>query len=246
MEYLLHTQLKIIKKNSMKNYLTVAFFVATTFIGFSQTKNFIDQPYLETTAKVDSLVKPDRIYLSILIQEKEDRNKTSVESQEKLLAEVLENLNIDLKKQLKIEDLASNYKKYFLKKKSVLKSKAYELVLYDGLTASKVLIHLEAKGISNVRLTKTEYSKAEALKMTLRSKAILKAKAQAKALVAPLDQQLLKAIFISEKYYNNSYYPRNVQMKMAYVVDEKIESPIDIEFSGIKIESDVSVKFSIN
>jgi len=69
----------------MKNYLTVAFFVATTYVGFSQAKNFIDQPYLETTAKVDSLVKPDRIYLSILIQEKEDRNKTSVESQEQAI-----------------------------------------------------------------------------------------------------------------------------------------------------------------
>jgi hypothetical protein len=101
----------------MKNHLTAAFLIASSIIGYSQTKNFIDQPYLETTAKVDSLVQPDRIYLSILIQEKEDRNKTSVEAQEQLLAEVLENLDIDLKKQLKIEDLASNYKKYFLRKK---------------------------------------------------------------------------------------------------------------------------------
>jgi hypothetical protein len=125
----------------MKNYLTVAFFIAITFIGFSQTKNFIDQPYLETTAKVDSLVKPDRIYLSILIQEKEDRDKTSVETQEQLLADVLENLNIDLKKQLKIKDLASNYKKYFLKKKSVLKSKAYELVVYDENLKKQQFLH---------------------------------------------------------------------------------------------------------
>jgi len=162
------------------------------------------------------------------------------------LAEVLENLNINLKKQLKIEDLASNYKKYFLKKKSVLKSKAYELVVYDGLTASQVLIHLEAQGISNVQLTKTEYSKTEALKLILRSKAILKAKAQATALVTPLEQQLEKAIFISDKYYTNSYNPRNGQMRMAYAVDMKLEAPIDIEFSDIKIESEVMVKFSIN
>lgn len=230
----------------MKNFLTVVFFIASTFIGFSQTKNFIDHPYLETTAKVDSLVQPDRIYLSILIQEKEDRNKTSVETQEQLLAEVLENLNIDLKKQLKIENLASNYKKYFLRKKSVLKSKAYELVVYDGLTASNVLIHLEAKGISNVQLTKTKYSKTEALKMALRSKAILKAKAQATALVTPLEQSLGKAIFISEKYYNNSYNLRNGRVKMAYSAEMKLEEPLDIEFSGIKIESEVTVRFSIN
>lgn len=230
----------------MKNYLTAAFLIASSIIGFSQTKNFIDQPYLETTAKVDSLVQPDRIYLSILIQEKEDRNKTSVEAQEQLLAEVLENLDIDLKKQLKIEDLASNYKKYFLRKKSVLKSKAYELVVYDGLTASKVLIHLEAQGIANVNLTKTKYSKTEALKMTLRSEAIRKAKAQATALVNPLGQQLGKAIYISDKYYNNSYRPRNLQMKMAYDNSQKLESPIDIEFTSLKIESEVLVRFSIN
>ena len=230
----------------MKNFLTVVFFIASTLTGFSQTKNFIDHPYLETTAKVDSLVQPDRIYLSILIQEKEDRNKTSVETQEQLLAEVLENLNIDLKKQLKIEDLASNYKKYFLRKKSVLKSKAYELVVYDGLTASNVLIHLEAKGISNVQLTKTKYSKKEALKMALRSKAILKAKTQATALVTPLEQTLGKAIFISEKYYNNSYNLRNERVKMAYSADMELEKPLDIEFSGIKIESEVIVRFSIH
>lgn len=162
------------------------------------------------------------------------------------MAEVLENLNIDLKKQLKIEDLASNYKKYFLRKKSVLKSKAYELVVYDGLTASNVLIHLEAKGISNVQLTKTKYSKTEALKMALRSKAILKAKAQATALVTPLEQSLGKAIFISEKYYNNSYNLRNGRVKMAYSAEMKLEESLDIEFSGIKIESEVTVRFSIN
>jgi len=97
-----------------------------------------------------------------------------------------------------------------------------------------------------VQLTKTEYSKTEALKLILRSKAILKAKAQANALVTPLEQQLGKAIFISDKYYTNSYNPRNGQLRMAYAVDMKLEAPIDIEFSGIKIESEVIVKFSIN
>jgi len=130
----------------MNNYFIITLCIATSFLGHTQSKNFIDQPYLETTAKADSLVEPDRIYLSILIQEKEDRDRTSVEKQEREMASALEELGIDLKKQLKIEDLASNYKKYFLRKKSVLKSKNYELVVYDGLTASKVLVHLEAKG----------------------------------------------------------------------------------------------------
>jgi uncharacterized protein YggE len=230
----------------MKNRFLVLLFTISSVIGYSQSKNFIDQPYLETTAKVDSLVKPDRIYLSILIQEKEDRDRTSLEKQEREMAAVLENLGIDLKKQLKIEDLASNYKKYFLRKKSVLKSKAYELVVYDGLSASKVLVHLEAKGISNVQMTKTAYSKTEALKLILRSKAILKAKAQGVSLTKPLEQTLGKAIYISDKYNtNNYYYQRNSRMKMAFD-SANVEKPIDLEFSGIKIESEVMVRFSID
>ena len=39
--------------------------------GFTQTKNFIDQPYIETRVKVDTLIAPDRIYLNILISEKD-------------------------------------------------------------------------------------------------------------------------------------------------------------------------------
>jgi len=230
----------------MNNYFIIMLCIATSFLGHTQSKNFIDQPYLETTAKVDSLVKPDRIYLSILIQEKEDRDRTSVEKQEREMASALEELGIDLKKQLKIEDLASNYKKYFLRKKSVLKSKNYELVVYNGLTASKVLVHLEAKGISNVRLIKTAYSKTEALKLILRSKAILKAQAQANSLVKPLGQALDKAIYISDKYYSNNYYSKTMnRMKVAYDSDGVVEKPLDLEFSGIKVESEVMVRFSI-
>ena len=230
----------------MNNYFIITLCIATSFLGHTQSKNFIDQPYLETTAKADSLVEPDRIYLSILIQEKEDRDRTSVEKQEREMASALEELGIDLKKQLKIEDLASNYKKYFLRKKSVLKSKNYELVVYDGLTASKVLVHLEAKGISNVRLVKTAYSKTEALKLILRSKAILKAQAQANSLVKPLGQALDKAIYISDKYYSNNYYSKTMnRMKVAYDSDGVVEKPLDLEFSGIKVESEVMVRFSI-
>ena len=229
----------------MKNYIITILCVATCLIGFSQSKNFIDQPFLETTAKVDSLVEPDRLYLSILIQEKEDRDRTSVEKQEREMATALEALGIDLKKQLKIEDLASNYKKYFLRKKSVLKSKSYELVVFDGLTASKVLVHLETKGISNVQLTKTAYSKTEELKLILRSKAILKAKAQAHSLVKPLGQALDKAIYILDKYYSNNYYPqRTNRMKVSYSADSE-EQPMDLEFTGIKVESEVMVRFSL-
>lgn len=227
-----------------KTFYLLSFFICS--LAFGQTKNFIDQPYLETTAKVDSLVTPDQIYLSIYIHEGEDRNRTSLEKQERTMANVLENLGIDLKKQLKVDNLASNYKKYFLKRKNVLKSKSYTLEVYDAMTAGKVLIGLESEGISNVRLIKTAYSKIETLKLELKSKAILKAQQQAKALTTPLNQQLGKAIYINDKFYSRPYYNNmNMMARAEYAMDEALETPIDIEFSKIKVESEISVRFII-
>ena len=164
---------------------------------FSQTKNFIDQPYLETTATVDTLVTPDRIYLSILITEKDTKGKISVEELENKMADKLKSIGINLDKQLTLSDLSSNFKKYFLKRNEIMKSKAYSLIVYDAITAGKVIAGLEEIGISNIELEKTEYSKMEELKLELMSRAVKKAKNQGRAMLQPLHQVLGDAIYVS-------------------------------------------------
>ena len=86
-----------------------------------QDENHI--PYIETSAEADSLVVPDEIYLSIHLREIDDRNKLSVEDLEKRLLQTLQELNIDIEKQLKLADLSSNIKSYFLRRKDIKKSK---------------------------------------------------------------------------------------------------------------------------
>ena len=168
---------------------------------FSQTKNFLDLPYIETSAKVDTLVVPDKIYLNIMITEKDTKGKISVEELENKMNEKLKSLGIATEKQLTLNDLSSNYKKYFLKQQDIQKSKNYTLIVYNAKTAGKVIIRLEEIEISNVTLEKTEYSKAEEMILTLKSKAILKAKNQAIAMTKPLNQKVGNAIYISD--YNN-------------------------------------------
>ena len=230
----------------MKKIFLITLFGLSIFIGSSQTKNFIDQPYLETTAKVDTLVNPDIIYLDILITEEDTKGKVSVEELENKMAKKLESLGINLKDQLSLSDLASNFKKYFLKQQDVLKSKAYKLKVFDAITAGRVLVGLEENGISNVNLDRAEYSKIETLKLELKSKAVEKAKLQADYLIAPLNQKVAGAIYISDKYYqrynsqelNEVVVGYNSRKKEAYV-------PIEIEFKPILVESEVSVKFII-
>lgn len=235
----------------MKKITYLLLFAIISNTAFAQSRNFIDKPYLETTVKVDTLVVPDQILMSIYINEGEDRNKISLEKQEKKIAVVLEGLGIDLKKQLKLQDLSSDFKNYFLKRKNVLKSKVYRLEVFDAVTAGQVLIALEAKGISNVQLIKTAYSKIKQLQIQIKSKAILKAKKVEEALTTPLNQTLGKAIYIRDEYYNSQVYRDNRMAITAEKVEEdsadkKFQKPIDIEFSKIKLQTVVSVKFAIN
>lgn len=232
----------------MKKIFTLIALNIVVFSAFSQTKNFIDQPFIETRAKVDTLVSPDRIYLQILITEKDSKGKISVEEQENRMATKLVSLGVDLKKQLFLSDVASNFKKYFLRRQDILKSKAYQLVVYNAQSAGKAIVGLESIGISNVHLLKTEYSKLESLKLTLKTKAVIKAKKQAESLLQPLNQKVGSAIYISDisGYNNYGMQGRAVGIQVAYELKDKANfEPIDIDFQKIKVQSEVNIKFKI-
>jgi len=230
----------------MKNISILILFSLFFTNGFSQIKNFIDQPYLETNAKADTLVTPDNIYLTILLTEKDSKGKISVEELENKMALHLKSLGINLEEQLKLSDLASNFKKYFLKQQDILKSKSYTLLIHDAITTGKVIIGLEKIGISNVHLEKLEYSKLEDLKLILRSKAILKAKMQGEALLIPVNQNLGKIIHLVD--YNRQIHralDERIMVSKKYSENDKFEEPIDIQFDKIKVQSEINVKFII-
>ena len=216
---------------------------------FAQTKNFLDTPYLETSAQVDTLVTPDKIYLNITIQEKDSKGKVSVEEQENKMAQRLKALGIDLDEQLVIKDFSSNFKKYFLRQKEVLKSKQYSLVVYSGKQVGDVMVALEQLDIANAFVEKTEYSKMDELELELKSRAVKKAKQKALALTKPLGQKVGMAIHIVDN--SQPYYPRFSQaarMEMDYsVAKQGMEpQPLDIDFEKIKVESMVNVKFALS
>ena len=216
---------------------------------FSQTKNFIDLPYIKTSAKVDTLVTPDRIYLTILITERDTKNRTSVEELESKMNLKLKSLGVITEKQLTLNDLSSNYKKYFLKQQDILKNKSYSLVVYDAKTASKVIAALEEEEISNVSLEKTEYSKTEELLLILKGKAIVKAKNTAISLTKPLNQKVGNAIYITDSNSVSNMFrdkaSKIVLRGMASLQAESDYEPIAISFEKIKIETQVNVNFKL-
>ncbi|WP_431162981.1 SIMPL domain-containing protein [Flagellimonas beolgyonensis] len=230
-------------KNSILSLM--ALLCATSL--FAQSKSFLDTPYLETSSQVDTLVTPDKIYLNITIQEKDSKGRVSVEEQENKMASRLKALGIDLDKQLVIKDFSSNFKKYFLRDKEVLKSKQYSLLVNSGKQVGDVMVALEQLDIANAFVEKTEYSKMDELELELKSRAIKKAKLKAEALTKPLGQKVGMAIHIVDN--SQPYYPRYnqpVMMAKMEMMDVEQNQPLDIDFEKIKVESMVNVKFALS
>jgi len=212
-----------------------------------QTKNFIDQPYIETSAHVDTFVVPDRIFLSILISESDTRGKQSVEELEIQMSNKLNEIGIDLSSQLSLSDLTSNFKKYFIRKPNILKSKSYELLVYEARTAGQVIYELEGIGLSNVDIVRTEHSRIEELKLALKTEAVTKAKMHAIAMAAAVNQSLGPAIFLSDGS------TEIVNMLEGKVTGIRIRGSssigqeyigIPVEFEKIHVSSSVQVKFA--
>ncbi len=212
-------------------------------------------PYIETTAKIDTLIVPDRIYLNITINEADSRGKISIEKHEYQMKNVLTGLGIDIKKQFSLFHIKSNFRQYFLRKKDVLKTKSFSLLLYDSETAGNVLTSLEQKGISNVFLYKTDYSKLDELKTNMRAKVIKKAKQQAMLSAQSIDQSIGKAIYISDfdPNTNQAFSGHTSGIKLRGYSGEYINtalginraSDIKLDFDKIQIESAITAKFEL-
>lgn len=231
----------------MKNSVIIIALVIVNF-AFSQTKNYIDQPYLETSAEADTLVIPDRIYLKITISENDTKNKKSVEELENTMVQKLKLLGIDPSKQLLMNDLESSYKKYVLKSSDVMKTKSYDLLLFDGLTAGKVIQELEKENISNIQLLKTQHSQQEKILADLKRRAIIKAKKNANNIANAIGQKAGNAIYISDLrettpansnlFVNTSFGYSSQKLKQEF-------EPADLNFRKIGFSSSLSVKFKL-
>jgi uncharacterized protein len=177
----------VILKDSIMQKLIVLFFSLLSFLlGQSQTKNFIDQPYIEVSGKADSLVTPNEIFIKIIISEKDTKNRSSVEELETKMIAALKALGIETEKDLTLSDMTSNFKFYILKGADILKTKEYVLKVHDAMTTAKVFKVLEDLDISNTSIDRVDHTDLDNIKNLVRIKAMENAKkAKAVALTKP-------------------------------------------------------------
>ena len=220
---------------------------------FSAQKNFLDQPYIEVSATADTLVVPDRIYVSITLNEADSKNKKSVEEQEKQLETILKKLKINTDKDLSVLGYSSDFKKYFLKGQNILKTKKYSLLVRDAYTLGNVIISLEEAGISNTEVEKVEYSKYKELLLELKSEAVKRSRITADKLVKPLNQKAGKALYISDTNYGGieDYEYAIVRDLALQEIEYKKEGASEeflrkLDFQKIKFSTTVYVKYQLD
>lgn len=231
----------------MKRILFLSGLLFPAILLHGQTKNFIDQPYIAVAGYADTLVTPDEIFIKIAISEKDTKGKVSVETLESSMIEALKGLGIDVEKNLVVNDMASNFKTYFLKSKDVLKTRQYTLKVTDANTAGKVFVKLEDLGIANTSIDHVDLSSKEEIQQQIQSKAVVTARRRAVALTEPLGQTVGKAILITETtarpVMNSLGANLSEVVVTGYASGIKSKQQPDISFEKIKIEANVNVTF---
>jgi uncharacterized protein YggE len=230
----------------MKNLLlTLLIFI--TINTFSQNKSTIDKPFIEVSGQADTLVLPNKIWINVLLTEKDSKGKKSVEDLEKEMILKLQEIGINIEKNLSVNDMSSNYKFYLLKQNDVFKSKSYSILVSNAQTASKVFLGLEKIGISNVQIEKVENDQQKNIRLLMNAKAILHAKQIAESFSKPLNQKVGNAIQINNFEDISSQLAGSVAgiAIRGYSAKryEAEDNEPNIEFEKIKIVTSVQVRF---
>lgn len=233
----------------MKKLILIGFAILLTLSSFAQngTKNFIDQNYIELTGTSKMEIVPDEIYLNIDLREKDTKNKESIAQLETKMFKALKKIGLDLEKQVKVLDFTSNFQSYWLKKKDVMKSKSFQVIVHDTKTLSNLFATLEKVDISNINIVRVDHSKMDEFKKEVKIKAIKNAKENAETLAEAIGQEAGRAIYIGQGYSNQiQTLPRAKNMMIRGVASMAMEEEApQLEFQKIKLEHKIMVRFEL-
>lgn len=227
----------------MKRIILLAVAVVMTIGAQAQTLQAQAFPsFVEVNGVAEREVEPDRIYLTITINERESKGRITVEKQEQDMIVALRKLGIDTKEQLRVNDISSSR----LKRTQAVTTKSYQLLLTEPTLVSEVIATLQEAGITAIGIEKATRSDIEQIRGEVRDEAMRNARATAQSLAAAIDQTIGKAFYIN--YYQSSQPAVFRMMKANVVMTEEaadgavptVEQP---EFRKIKLSATVQAKF---
>jgi uncharacterized protein YggE len=229
----------------MKKTIALVACVFTAAMSMGQTKSFLDMPYVEVNGFADTLVTPNEIFIRILLSEADLKNKVSLEQQERKLVTGLKSMGIDIEQQLTTTDMQSDFKRYVLKQKDILKSKEYLLKVSDAQTATKVFIKLEEQGLANASVESVNHSEKDQLKNACRSNAVRNAQQKARALTSAVGAGVGAPLHIMDYSNDDGGMQPRIMIRGTATTDTMQDALPQIDFEKIRISVSVNVKFQI-
>ncbi|MBI2258241.1 MAG: SIMPL domain-containing protein [Flavobacteriia bacterium] len=233
----------------MKKLLFYLFILSSIF---GNTQNIHEIPYIEVNGVSELEIIPDEIYVSITLRERiENKERITLEIQEKNVRELLKKININAEK-LSLEDANSDQVKLRIKQKEVLSKVTYSLKLSTAKEVNDLFNGLYEIKIYDAYISKVYHSKMEEFKRDLRIKAIKEAKEKAIYLTNAIGNSIGKPLIINESYpisfdsFNMSNRAFSMDMRPESEMSSKsYEGHEEMSFKKIKLQSTVYIKYEL-
>ena len=181
----------------------------------------------------------------------ENKEKVTIEAQEKQLREALTTLSIPISN-LSVADANADYVKVSWQKRDVLTKKEYQLKVGNATAVGKVFQELEKLKIQDGYIDHVSHSAIDSLRKQVRIEAIKNAKEKADYLLNAIGQSTGNALIVSETLkdvvlrQDISRMPAKELYKIpGVIVSDFGNSPPEIEFKKIKLSYSIYTKFSI-
>ena len=211
-------------------------------------------PSVEVRGKAVRRVEPDRLTLSIVVDEADYKGKASLAEKQEDLFAVLEKCEVPVQESLRVGAMGSSMTVSSFRKVVKSLSKAtYLLELHDVATMQEVIRLLGEEKISRIELLKTEYSKRDDLEDELSVEASKNAKKRAELIAEAMGVKLGSALQVyTRPMYSNEYAPRfRADMFMSKVpmveeaVDDDLSTSMSLSSAEMEFSVEVTAKFEI-
>lgn len=226
----------------MKKYL-LSLWLLCLALSVQAQDQLTNIPYVDVTGYAFEEVTPDELYLGIMLEDKQSKDRKSVAEQERQLQQLLKRLNIP-QGDLRVADLDGSLSSRWFSKQTD-GSKMLQLLLHTPEQMDAVVSGLREIGVANFQLLRTNYSKMEQLKLQLKTKAVQQAKASATALSAGVEQRIGKALWIQDQDQNYPMPMPRLMMAKAEMYDAAGAPEPSVEFRKLRVESRVQVRFTL-
>lgn len=205
---------------------------------------------IETSVNVRKEVIPDEIFISITINEKDNKGKVSVEEQQKQMIRALASLGIDTKEALTVDNMGSTLKQNTLRKDNIFVSKRYTLKVSSAKDASNAIQALKEIDIAQTYVSRVAISDSleREVKNQLLAEAAQKAQENARILAEAVGCKAGKAVYM-QNYYSFDTAAGSRMLTVAYKAandsssNMQEESAQELEVTKKSLSITVNCKF---